>query len=440
MISLVIIHDLAVRLSDFSAHYTDHGVLPMQAWQQYYAAPGFWTWLGGNSAFSLFLFASGLLASVMLMIGKHTRLMAAVCWVVLLSVQNRNPILYQGGDDMLRIVLFWYIWLPAHKAPNGAMYKVTGWAVTALLLQSLCPLFFSGLYKGTLEWWSEGTAFYYALQLDQLTRHPGLWLRDYPAITIVLTRLVYLAELLVLPVFLMSVFKEGLRTAVFITMAMFSVGIATFFMIGLFPLCIFACSVLFIPTSFWQKIVPLPADIVYHKEQGMVIAWTKQFILLFAMVLVLWWNLADVGGSRLKFPPALRTPMYALRLNQSWGMFAPTVFKEDGWLVLAAKLKNGETIDLNNDNMLLDFSKPAYVLNRFKNDRWRKYTEQVFASGNQTLRLHLANYLIYAYNNAHSDNEQIEQLAIYYMLERTQRIGKRAEIEKVLLYETALKQ
>lgn len=440
MISLVIIHDLAVRLSDFSAHYTDHGVLPMHAWQQYYAAPGFWTWFGINPAFSLFLFASGLLASVVLMIGKHTRLMTAVCWVVLLSVQNRNPILYQGGDDMLRMVLFWYIWLPVHKAPNGVAYKITGWAVAALLLQSLYPLFFSGLYKGTLEWWSEGTAFYYALQLDQLTRHPGLWLRDYPAITIVLTRLVYLAELLVLPVFLMSVFKEGIRTVVFVTMAMFSIGITTFFMIGLFPLCIFACSVLFIPTSIWQKTVPLPADIAYHREQGLTIAWVKQFILLFAMVLVLWWNLADVGGSRLRFPPALRTPMYALRLNQSWGMFAPTVFKEDGWLVLAARLKNGKTIDLNNDNKRLDFSRPDYVLDRFKNDRWRKYTEQIFASSNHRLRLYFANYLIFAYNNRHSGKEQIEQLAIYYMLERTRHIGKPVEIEKVLLYETVLKQ
>lgn len=408
----------------------------MQAWHQYFAAPGFWTAMGINNAYGMSLFVIGLLSAVILMVGKQVRLMAAICWLVLLSVQNRNPILYQGGDDMLRMVLFWFIWLPQYKSPVGVAYKVTGWAVAALLLQSLFPLFFSGLYKGTYEWWSKGTAFYYALQLDQLTRHPGLWLRNYLVVTIVLTRMVYIAELLVLPVFLLSLFKDGLRTAVFVTLLLFSSGIMLFFMIGLFPLCIMACSVLFIPTSLWQQIKPVPSVVTYHNDEHVAITWTKQFALLFAMVLVLWWNLADVGGSRLKFTTAFRMPMYALRLNQSWGMFAPTVFKEDGWLVMAATLNNGKVIDLNNDNKPVDFAKPIYVLDRFKNDRWRKYTEQIFVNGNSHLRPYFANYLKHSYNSKHSADEQITQLAIYYMLERTQTVGKHSDIEKVLLYET----
>ena len=125
--------------------------------------------------------------------------------------------------------------------------------------------------------------------------------------------------------------------------------------------------------------------------------------------------------------------MYALRLNQSWGMFAPTVFREDGWLVLEAHMNDGTVVDLNLPNEKISFDKPAYVLSRFKNDRWRKYTEQIFVTPNAFLRPYYVSYLKENYNK-HSEGKKVESINVYYMLERTPLIGKQPTIEKLLLY------
>lgn len=438
LISLVVLHDLGVRLSDFTAHYTDIGVLPFEVWKEHFYVTGKWTLAGlsNNSVYTLLVFVAGILAAIMLLLGKHVRWMAAIVWVALLSVQNRNPLLYQGGDDMLRMVLFWFIFIPQPSATEkGQALQISGWATMALLLQVLFPLQFSGLYKGHYEWWLQGSALNYALQLDQIARPAGLWLREYPEIMRFLTRIVFLAELFVLPIFLFPYFREQMRSATFFILLLFSTGIISLIMIGLFPLCILACSVLFIPTTMWQRIRPAKRVETYTTQNSILVAWGKQFGLMFLFVLVVWWNISDLRGSYFKFPDAFRVPVYALGLNQSWGMFAPTVFKEDGWLVNEATLSNGKQVDLNNNNSDVDFTKPSYVLSRFKNDRWRKYTEQIFLYGNQHLRVYYANYLINTYNLTAAPEEQINSLNIYYMLELT-KANSIYEPEKVLLYST----
>lgn len=438
MIGLVVCHDLLVRFSDFTAHYTDLGVLPLQAWYTQYKTPGFWSLaaLSSNGIYTLILFFVGLAAAVALVFDKYVRLSTVLCWVVLLSLQNRNPILYQGGDDMLRMVLFWSVFIPKYPKGTGKAYQIVGLATMALLIQALYPLFFSGLYKGAYEWWYKGTAFNYALQLDQLTRPFGLWLRQYPIVTGLLTRVVYIVELAVLPVFLFPLFRERIRVIVFWTLFAFSLGIILCFMIGLFPLCIMACSVLFIPTSFWQRFKHREVEIYTQDDASVLVWWGRRFVLLTFFITVLWWNVVDVRGSRVKFPRSMVKGMVALRLNQTWGMFAPTVFKDDGWLVLSAKLSNGDIVDLNNDNLPVDFEKPSYVLDRFKNDRWRKYTEQIYSSGNAHLRKYFADYLEHEYIEANKVERSIEHLDIYYMRELTPQGEEQFHIEKVLLYST----
>lgn len=437
LISLVVLHDLGVRLSDFAAHYTDLGVLPLDALNQHFLIPGQWSLatISHNSIYTLLLFAAGLFAAIMMLLGRQVRLMTIITWIVLMSVQNRNPVLYQGGDDMLRMVIFWFIFVPQiPKHEKGQVLQITGWATMALLLQALFPLQFSGFYKGTYEWWYQGSALNFALQLDQVARPLGLWLRDFPAITTLLTRIVYIAELLVLPIFLFPYFRERVRSITFIVLVLFSTGIMSLMMIGLFPLCILACSALFIPTSLWQKFKPAKTITPYTTRNKPAIAWGKMFGMLFLFVITCWWNIADVRGSILRFPQSFRKPVYMLGLNQTWGMFAPTVFKEDGWLILEATLNNGNKIDLNNNELAIDFSKPHYVLDRIKNDRWRKYTEQISLLHNKDIRQHYANYIVWQYNKKQRlPEEQLASLDIYYMLEYT-KLKTPMIIEQKLLY------
>jgi hypothetical protein len=118
-------------------------------------------------------------------------------------------------------------------------------------------------------------------------------------------------------------------------------------------------------------------------------------------------------------------------------MFAPTVLKQDGWIIARAELANGEEVDLNADDLQLNFNKPAYVLSRFKNDRWRKYTEQVFAAGNEVLRLYYAKYLVHHWNrSAALKYGEIKKLTIYFMLEISRPVNEKTAVEKVVLFES----
>ncbi|MEM9509484.1 MAG: hypothetical protein AAGA16_17670, partial [Cyanobacteria bacterium P01_E01_bin.35] len=64
------------------------------------------------------LFIIGIFAAALLLMGYRTQLATIICWVMLLSLHNRNPSLVASSDDILRIVTFWVMFLPV-----GAYYS-----------------------------------------------------------------------------------------------------------------------------------------------------------------------------------------------------------------------------------------------------------------------------------------------------------------------------
>ena len=220
-LGLVVIYDLLMRLSDLKAHYTDDGVLPLKVLFEYNWNPSFWSLATASGAlyFQFLLFIAVLGCAVLLIAGYHTRLMAFLCWAGILSIQNRNPILYQGGDDLLRMLLFFSVFLPkgidknlAHDGNNPDRY--TSVVTMMILLQILYAFQFSGIFKDSWEWWYDATAIYYAFSLDQITRPLGIFILHHYNFTLILTRAVYLFELLILPIFLIPFGREYVRLLV----------------------------------------------------------------------------------------------------------------------------------------------------------------------------------------------------------------------------------
>ena len=116
-VALLIIADLVMRLSDLAAHYTDQGVLPRSAIQK--IAAGFWTiyphFASGELWFQGFLFILAGAFAVLLLLGYKTRVVAIASWFLLTSLHTRNPAINNAGDLLLRLVLFWGIFLPWGK-------------------------------------------------------------------------------------------------------------------------------------------------------------------------------------------------------------------------------------------------------------------------------------------------------------------------------------
>ena len=59
------------------------------------------------------------LLAVALLVGYRTRLATIGSWILLASIHVRLPVVINAGDTLLRVLLFWSIFLPL-----GAMWSV----------------------------------------------------------------------------------------------------------------------------------------------------------------------------------------------------------------------------------------------------------------------------------------------------------------------------
>src|SRR6185312_15264922 len=110
----VLLIDLFVRMGNIRAHYTDQGVLPLEALLKYGWSPYMFSVynMATGFEFQLVLMLINAVCACCLLIGYRTKLFTFICWIFILSIHNRNPLIHQGGDDLLRMLLFWGMFLP----------------------------------------------------------------------------------------------------------------------------------------------------------------------------------------------------------------------------------------------------------------------------------------------------------------------------------------
>nr|MBP9821355.1 hypothetical protein [Candidatus Paceibacterota bacterium] len=116
-VGITILVDLLQRTVDFRAFYSDSGVLPRSELLRI----GNHTWdislhtASGLASFEAILFILASLFAIMLIAGYRTRLAIIASWFLLISLHFRNPMILQGGDIVLRVVVFWMMFLPLNK-------------------------------------------------------------------------------------------------------------------------------------------------------------------------------------------------------------------------------------------------------------------------------------------------------------------------------------
>src|SRR4051812_8652322 len=113
-IAIVILLDLSVRVQDLEAFYSNTGVAPLpmvheKGWNDYYLSLHS---ISGVWQVQLVLFLCAYFCAFMLLLGYRTRLFTILSWFLMLSLHNRNIFILQGGDDLLRMVLFWGMFMP----------------------------------------------------------------------------------------------------------------------------------------------------------------------------------------------------------------------------------------------------------------------------------------------------------------------------------------
>jgi uncharacterized membrane protein len=463
-IAAVILFDLGIRLTDLEAFYSDTGVVPLpmlfeHSWNSYYIS---FHSMNGMWQFQLVLFMFSFFCATMLFLGYRTKLFTFLSWLMMLSLHNRNGLILQGGDDLLRMVLFWGMFLPwgaryscdaiKEDAPRDSVILTA--ATVAYLLQ-ICYIYTgSALLKGP-EWSRDFTAMYYAYSLDQIAYPVTKYFYYHPSLLRNCTILAYYFELLVPLLFFIPFKHQWFRLAGVLSIIIFHGINSVTLLIGLFPFIGMATAVGLLPSFFmdwFDKVTGRFKHRVKNSFSGIallvnyIVKWRKPVytfsvfherfrtaILIFLIFFVFDWNFSNLSFIKSKLSDKLRCIGYGLRLDQNWGMFAPGVFKDDGWYVLEGITIKNEGIDVLSGKTP-DYRKPLAITSMFKNDRWRKYSENLIFSDNEYMRGYYCNYTKRIWNESHPD-QHLKTLRIIYMAEFTLPDYKYSYPKKTMLWE-----
>jgi hypothetical protein len=433
-VALVSLVDLSIRFADVDAFYLSSGIANEELIRSF-AAPAFthtlFFWYSSD-AWVYFLFAVHACAALFLLAGYYTQAATFVCWLLLMSEHSRNPLILQGGDDLLRLTLFWAMFLPWGKrySKDAARYRYeqentfTGLAAIAYVLQIMYVFFFSAMLKGN-EWHTDFSALYFVYHLDQIALPAASYLSQYPYLLKVLTAVAFYTELLTPFLFILPDRRNVFRTAGVIFYVLFHLWNGVTVYIGLFY-CIGIATVLgCLPIqamNFLEKYVPEKlAEVNGTRKPAIMhpyVKWTTDSVWLFLILYVCMWNGSNGNISSYKLTDQARIPGYKLRLDQSWGMFAPAVLKDDGWYIYEAVLYSGDTVDLNRQAQPVSYAKPEQVVKLYRSDRWRKFGELYSLLPYAYIRMYLCKYVQQKWNNVHPEN-RVKRLRIIYMRETT---------------------
>jgi uncharacterized membrane protein YphA (DoxX/SURF4 family) len=442
-IALVCLADLIIRVQDLTAHYTENGMWPARLIKNFGWYDGYWSIhaLFDTNGWEVFVFTLHIISVICLLIGFKTRVSNLIVWLLYISLHNRNLFILQAGDDLLRICLFWGLLLPwQHEFSIDSLIKPSKkkqnlFANFGYLLLIASVYIFTVLLKSSNEWRSEGSAIYFALSLDQL-RLPftGDWLYQQPQLMKILTYIVYWIEILI-PIFiLLPSRKYPFRFIGFLLLLALHIGIGLTMYVGLFYLINIVTALALIPNSYlkwirWFRKTKSPNSI-NKKKEIVYINTLRNSIIVIIIFLNLLINLSALSWFSYELATPLRMPLNALKFSQFWGMFSPSVLKQDGWFVYDGRDSQGRQYDMRLNQDYVDFKKPKHVVSMYKSDRWRKLAENM-QNNNAFLRPLYCNYILNKWNEEHPD-KKLAALNLYYMNETNLADYKTTIPQKVL--------
>ena len=441
-LAALLLCDLAIRSADLSELYSGAAVLPSEAVKAFYHQPGRWSlhFLGGSVAYQATLFVVAAVLAAMLLVGMCSRVAAIGSWVLLISLQMRMPLILNGGDILLRMLLFWAMFLPlGHRwsfdawrrpQPAASSGSVLSVASAALLLQLAFMYFFTGMFKYN-DVWLDGEAIYYALSLDAYGKPLGRYLLGFPTLLSWLTVATLWLELIG-PVLLFIPWRTGtIRLVVMSLFVAMHVAIELSMTVGMFSYVSICGWIVFLPRGFWNVLLggdgAVSPDLATPTALRPRVFWIRRSadalcgVLLFY---VLVWNIATLPSSRRKFSHVMPRPLARLgrilQIGQQWNMFTrPSA--NDGWYVAAARLKDGSRVDLLRAPAEPDLEvKPDRISAMFPNHRWRKLYRNLTRRANREFQPRVARWLCDHWNAEHAADVHVVEMDFYYIREQTQ--------------------
>jgi hypothetical protein len=473
-LGIVLIFDFITKAFDLTAFYTDRGIFPRDLAIKYL---GWWSFsfhmASGALWFQVILVAISLVLAVCLICGYQTRWVTFFLWLYVVSLQNRNYLILHSGDALIRLLLFWAMFLPmnarwsmdrlVNKKFLPTVKGICSLASIGILLQLLVMYFFTAMLKDHPEWTKNHLALYYAMSLEQFTTGLGQYLLNFPGLMKFLTALTVNLEFFG-PILLMTPFVSryarwvipfmfiGFHLSLFLTMNL-----------GLFPWISLVAWFLFLPGEMWdllekhfanigkklsETFVPIMRAALKHLPEPhqtttpIWMVWVSRLILVASLVAMTFWNVITLPKLDRPTPNWIRAYALPMRLDQYWSMFAPYPMRADGWFVVDGKLKDGSSFDTWNGNFPVNWDKPTDFMKSFRSSQWRKYLYNVWIDYEDeddidALQLAFGKWVCREWNDLGERPDHAQQLdsyELFYMKEMTPPPGEQAVVSKTFLW------
>ena len=262
----ILIYDLLLRSLDLAAHYTSSGVAPASYIRHHHLLSGQWSlhlWLD-TGLYEEFLFVLAAISYLCLFLGYRTRLFTFASWVMVVSLNNRNPIIDNSADYLIGALLLWLFFLPSgaklsidskKNTPSIQNESVLSAASAIILLQILVVYFEAGNAKNIVTWLVNSSAVSSALSLELYITPLGALLNRLLSTPQeeFLSHSIFYGELLI-PFIVMFPFGTGaIRTLIVLIMGVAHLGLGLSMDLGAFGPLMTSCWVLFLPPKVWDK-------------------------------------------------------------------------------------------------------------------------------------------------------------------------------------------
>lgn len=428
-VALIIITEVSLRSRNLVFFYTDDGVVPREYAQElthdwafsiyfYVSDP---TWVG-------LLFVVQIIIAGFLLVGYRTRAAMVLSFLFMVSLDHSNPFITSYADTLLRLLLFWAIFLPLGERwsidalhADGKPRKTFASPITLLIMGQMVYMYFrNGIHKYNGRNWWDGTATPLILARDDITFLLGEYTHLFTP-PLEFGTYLWAAMMLVSP--LLILLRGRYR---YPAIVLFMGGHFTFALtvrIGMFPYVAIAGLILFVQSEFWYDSKRLLARLgvdhegMYHGlttgRAGTLAAKTPNFefttetvrepiyvffvaVVIISVVLLATFNglqLLGVVGDDLGHDEQIEDAASVFNVDQpDFSIFAPNPGTNDRWYIFPARTESGEIVDVYNERPMT-WDRPGDQLqHQYDGYRERFYMNSI-RRGTGDLRLFLAEYL-----------------------------------------------
>lgn len=425
-VPLLIVTDVAMRFNSAQGLLSADGVVP---WSLVRTIANPWIlttfgWVGAIPQPSILLGILAL-AALGLCLGWRTRLMTFICWIGVCALQTRNPLVMTVGDTILRLSLFWSLFLPLNgiwTSHPSRQSSVLSAASVAYVVQLCLAYWVAAALKTAPSWINDFTALEKALHLAYDARPWTQALLAYPRFLKVATAGALIFEWLGPLLILIPWRSEKWRLATVLGfMAFHLVGIASLMKLGIVCWAFTIAWIPLLPGVFWNSLgIGVSTE---SKEPNRRDPFPVNAFVTTCLIYVIIWNAAALPQIPVRkfLPKGWSIPGYALRLDQFWFAFTPAPPDNDGWYVVETILKDNRIVDAWRGGHQISWDKPDDIASVFPDVRWRKYLISLLQERNAPYRIAFTDYLCRSWNAVHHDANTALTVTAYYVYAATER-------------------